>query len=88
MKPEVFHTFLTLPNPNKQTMLGGIKCPRGQDAKNFFYFRFPIGSPLIHCPIEPLGGMDIDLGDVSIMDIDINTIIQMVDQNGPIQFEI
>ena len=57
-----------------------------EDAIKFFYFRFPIGPPLSHCPIEPLGGMDIDLGDISNMDIDINTIFQIVDQNGPIQF--
>merc|ERR1712008_355248 len=44
----------------------------------------PIGPPLSHCPIEPLGGMDIDLGEV--MDIDINTIFQLVDQNEPIEF--
>ena len=31
--------------------------------------------------------MDIDLGEIpDITDIDINTIFQIVDQNGPIQF--
>ena len=54
-------------------------------AKKFFYFRFPIEPPSISTEI---GGMDIDLGDISNMDIDINTIFQIVDQNGPIQFQI
>ena len=57
-----------------------------EDAKknNFFYFRFPIGQQSIS---NEIGEMDIDLGDIpDITDIDINTIFQIVDQNGPIQF--
>ena len=53
---------------------------------HFFNFRFPIGPQSISTEI---GEMDIDLGEIpDITDIDINTIFQIVDQNGPIQFQI
>ena len=72
----------TLEQTNKQC-LGELNVL--EDAKNFFYFRLPIGLPSISTEI---GGMDIDLGDIStmVMDIDINTIFQLVDQNEPLQF--